>query len=256
MKMDRYRMRETQDGSIVELKHDDKLFSYITDFPIYSFEESPLMDLSYAIFYLIEEKPEIHIRGLGEKLESYVEHEYIKKSISNENSFILGFGLKVPIDVHFPFSSSKDDNGFKRIVDHPYRPHLETKIKKRKYRRLKLDGERIKIVEIVNPKNEIIRIEEETLLFSNGRTDLPPSKRMYTSVEIQNDSALDFLREVKDEEGIEFKGIYIDFSKRKGIVTGIGELRKESNEILIKTHPSILFSFMDHDTEVYRRDRF
>jgi len=249
MKMGKYRINGNPNGSIIDLKQDDKSFSYASPAPKKYFQRNPLMDIGYTVFSLLgEEKPGIYIESdQNGDIESSLNYEDIEKRIVNEMAFVLSFGLKTPIDVDVAFSECKENNGYMRVEDHPYKPKIVAPFKKRKYKKFTYKGETIKSFLIFLPDGNIIGKEDRFLIFSR--------KKRQIAVEIQENPALYFLKEVQKKEDINFDGIYLDINKRKdGFVRAVGELSYDLNKMLIETHPSILFSFMDDNTEV--RGRF
>ena len=242
-KMTQYRIlgRGNYYNSIIRLKNDDKIVEIGSKYVKDNFIGHPLMDLFYAVFYLIGGKPEIYVNPIS-RGELYFKD--IEKKVSTEEALISGFGLKTPIHVNdmtcSPIESFSDRklSGFEEIKKHPHKPKIINSVNQDLYEK----WNKVEQKKILDEKPELIGLKI-------------PEEEMTITMKFQKLPALEFLKEVSETYGIYPKSTYLYLNKNDGHEThAVMELKRGSKEILIKTCPIFTMDYCSgKTTEIYGR---
>ncbi|UCG95386.1 MAG: hypothetical protein JSV92_05125 [archaeon] len=252
-KMTHYKIlgRDKYYNAVIRLKNDEMVMETGSKYRKNSFINHSLMDLSYAIFSLIGETPEICVNPLSGGM---LDFGGIEKNVSKEEALISGFGLKVPIYVNDVNCSSKERfsgrklSGFEEIKKHPYEPEIADSVNRGLYKKwLKVEQK---------------KILDETPALIGVKI---PEKEMTVTIQFQNLPALEFLKEVSESYGIYPEVAYLYLKRKKicepgvmkldeNITRAILELKKGSESILIETCPILALDYCSGNTmEIYGR---
>ncbi len=242
-KMTQYRIlgRGNYYNSIIRLKNDKNVIEIGSKYRKNNFFDHPLMDLSYAVFYLIGNKPEIYVNPLS-RGELYFKD--IEKKVSTEEAIISGFGLKTPIYVNkmtcspTECFSNRKLSGFEEIKKHPHKPETFKSVDQDIYDK----WNKVEQKKILDENPELIGLKI-------------PEEEMTITMEFQKLPVLEFLNEVSETYGIYPESTYLYLNKNGEHKThAVMKLKRDSKEILIKTCPIFAMDYCSgKTTEIYGR---